>query len=117
MDNTTEEKNTQPWPCTSDEACCCDPVAEQAPVTVDMIEEAYNRLEELVNQCKTPVILHIKIEKGESVNSRTSTCKAVTKMAGAKSTEMACGSWLLGSLRNLFLRQSRNYFFGSEACF
>lgn len=84
MDNTTEEKNTQPWPCTSDEACCCDPVAEQAPVTVDMIEEAYNRLEELVNQCKTPVILHIKIEKGESVNSRTSTCKAVTKMAGAK---------------------------------
>lgn len=102
MDNTTEEKNTQPWPCTSDEACCCDPVAEQAPVTVDMIEEAYNRLEELVNQCKTPVILHIKIEKGESVNSRTSTCKAVTKIAGAKSTE-----WLA----------ARGYLEASGICF
>ena len=99
MDN-TEEDNTQN--CTPDEACCYDPAAEQTPVTVDMIEEAYNLLEELVNQCKTPVILHIKIEKGESVNSRTSTCKAVTKMAGAKSTE-----WLA----------ARGYLEASGTCF
>lgn len=87
---------------TTPEEGCCNTAAEQAPVTVDMIEEAYNRLEELVNQCKTPVILHIKIEKGESVNSRTSTCKAVTKMAGAKSTE-----WLA----------ARGYLEASGICF
>ena len=99
MDN-TEEDNTQN--CTPDEACCCDPAAEQTPVTVDMIEEAYNLLEELVNQCKTPVLLHIKIEKGKSVNSRTSTCKAVTEMTGAKSTE-----WLA----------ARGYLAASGTCF
>lgn len=99
MDN-TEEDNTQN--CTPDEACCCDPAAEQTPVTVDMIEEAYNLLEELVNQCKTPVLLHIKIEKGKSVNSRTSTCKAVTEMIGAKSTE-----WLA----------ARGYLAASGTCF
>lgn len=43
MDN-TEEDNTQN--CTPDEACCCDPAAEQTPVTVDMIEKVYDLLEE-----------------------------------------------------------------------
>ena len=99
MDN-TEEDNTQN--CTPDEACCCDPAAEQTPVTVDMIEKVYDLLEELVNQCKTPVLLHIKIEKGNGVNSRTSTCKAVTEMIGAKSTE-----WLA----------ARGYLAASGTCF
>ena len=99
MDN-TEEDNTQN--CTPDEACCCDPAAEQTPVTVDMIEKVYDLLEELVNQCKTPVLLHIKIEKGKGVNSRTSTCKAVTEMIGAKSTE-----WLA----------ARGYLAASGTCF
>lgn len=101
MDNTnTEENNAQP--CTPDEACCCDTAAEQAPVTVEMIEEAYNRLEELVNQCKTPVLLHIKIDKGERVNSRTSTCKAVTGMAGAQSTEWLAARVYLAASGNCF---------------
>ncbi len=97
MDNTnTEENNAQP--CTPDEACCCDPAAEQAPVTVEMIEEAYNRLEELVNQCKTPVLLHIMIDKGERVISRTSSCKAVTGMGVAQSTKwLAARGYLVAS--------------------
>lgn len=99
MDN-TEEDNTQN--CTPDEACCCDPAAEQTPVTVDMIEKVYDLLEELVNQCKTPVLLHIKIEKDKGVNSRTSTCKAVTEMTGVKSTE-----WLA----------ARGYLAASGTCF
>ena len=93
----TEEKNTQN--CTPEEACCN--TTEQAP-TVEMIEEAYNRLEEMVNQCKTPVLLHIKIEKGERVNSRTSTCKAVTEMAGAQSTEWLAARGYLAASGNCF---------------
>lgn len=85
MDNTnTEEKNAQP--CTPDEACCCDTAAEQAPVTAEMIEEAYNRLEELVNHSKTPVILHLlmKDEDTGNMKSRISTCKTVTKASGSE---------------------------------
>lgn len=36
---------------------------EQAPVTVEMIEEAFERLRNMVNQRKTPVLLHMLIEK------------------------------------------------------
>lgn len=92
-----EKENTKTS--TPEEACCN--TTEQAP-TVEMIEEAYNRLEEMVNQCKTPVLLHIKIEKGERVNSRTSTCKAVTEMACPRGTE-----WLA----------ARGYLAASGTCF
>lgn len=98
----TMQREKEDTKTTAPEEGCRNTAAEQAPVTVEMIKEAYDRLEELVNQCKTPVILHIKIEKGESVNSRTSTCKAVTKMAGAKSTE-----WLA----------ARGYLEASGTCF
>lgn len=84
---------------TPEEACCN--TTEQAP-TVAMIEEAYNRLEEMVNQCKTPVLLHIKIEKGERVNSRTATCKAVTERPGPNGTK-----WLA----------ARGYLAASGTCF
>lgn len=95
-----EKENTKTS--TPEEACCCDPAPASEPVTVEMIEEAYNRLEELVNQCKTPVLLHIKIEKGERVNSRTSTCKAVTEMAGAQSTEWLAARGYLAASGNCF---------------
>lgn len=98
MDNTKkEEKN-----CTPDEACCCDAVAEQAPVTVEMIEEAYEQLQNMVNQCQTPVLLHILVDKGDRVNTKTSTCEAVTKMPDAKGTE-----WLA----------ARGYLAASGTCF
>jgi len=87
---------------TTPEEGCCNTAAEQAPVTVEMIEEAYNRLEEMVNQCKTPVLLHIKIEKGGVVNSRTATCAAVTEMPCPKGTE-----WLA----------ARGYLAASGTCF
>lgn len=93
-----EKENTKTS--TPEEACCCN-TTEQAP-TVAMIEEAYNRLEEMVNQCKTPVLLHIKIEKDEEVKSRTATCKAVTEMPGPKGTE-----WLA----------ARGYLAASGTCF
>lgn len=99
MDNTTEEKNAQN--CTPDEACN-NPTAEQAPVTVEMIEEAYDRLSDMVSRCQSPVLLHILIEKGNRVDGKNSTCKAVTEMPGAKGTE-----WLA----------ARGYLFASGNCF
>ena len=95
-----EKENTKTS--TPDEACCCDPAPASEPVTVEMIEEAYNRLEEMVNQCKTPVLLHIKIEKDERVNSKTATCKAVTEMPCPKGTK-----WLA----------ARGYLAASGTCF
>lgn len=100
MDNTTEEKNTQN--CTPDEACCCDPAPEQAPVTVEMIEEAFERLNNMVNRCQTPVLLHMLIEKGDRVRGKNATCAAVTEMPGAKGTE-----WLA----------ARGYLFAAGTCF
>ena len=85
---------------TPEEACCCN-TTEQAP-TVEMIEEAYNRLEEMVNQCKTPVLLHIKIEKGGVVNSRTATCAAVTEMPCPKGTEWLAARGYLAASGNCF---------------
>lgn len=93
-----EKENTKP--CTPEEGCCSN-TTEQAP-TVEMIEEAYNRLEELVTQCKTPVLMHISIEKGEKVSSRSTTCKAVTEMPGSRGTE-----WLA----------ARGYLTASGTCF
>lgn len=99
MDN-TEEKNTQN--CTPDEACCCDPAPEQAPVTVEMIEEAFERLRNMVNQCKTPILLHMLIEKEGRVSGESATCEAVVDMSGPKGTE-----WLA----------ARGYIFASGDCF
>lgn len=99
MDN-TEEKNTQN--CTPDEACCCDPAPEQAPVTVEMIEEAYSHLSDMVTRCQTPVLLHILVEHGDRVNSKSATCEAVTEMSGPTCTE-----WLA----------ARGYLFASATCF
>lgn len=100
MDNTTEEKNTQP--CTPDEACCCDTADGQSPVTVEMIEEAFEHLRNLVNRCQTPVLLHMLIEKGGRVHGKNATCAAVTEMSGPKSTE-----WLA----------ARGYLFAAGTCF
>lgn len=85
MDNTTEEKNTQP--CTPDEACCCDTTTEQAPVTVEMIEEAFEHLKNMVNRCQTPVLVNVLIEKGDRVDGASATCEAVVDMSGPKGTE------------------------------
>lgn len=101
MDNTTnEEKNTQT--CTPDEACCCDPAPEQAPVTVEMIEEAFERLRIMVNQCKTPILLHMLIDKGDRVDSKNATCKSAMEISGPRSIE-----WYA----------ARGYLFASGACF
>ena len=99
MDN-TKEKNTQP--CTPDEACCCDTAAEQAPVTVEMIEEAFDHLRTMVNQCQTPVLVHMSIDKGDRVNNKTATCDAVVEMSGSKGAE-----WLA----------ARGYLFAAGTCF
>lgn len=99
MDN-TEEKNTQN--CTPGEAYCCDPAPEQAPVTVEMIEEAFERLRNMVNQCKTPVLLHMLIEKEGRVSGECGTCEAVVDMSGPKGTE-----WIA----------ARGYLFASVTCF
>lgn len=71
-----ETKTTTP-----DEAYCWDPAPEQAPVTLEMIHEAYDRLEELVSQCKTPVLLCMITKKNESkIEHRFSTNDSVSKI-------------------------------------
>lgn len=99
MDNTKEEeKNGAP-----DEACCCDhAAADAAPVTVEMIEEAFERLRNMVNECQTPVLLHMLIDKGDSVSGKNATCDAVTKMPGTKGM-----AWLA----------ARGYLVASGTCF
>lgn len=65
---------------TPDEACN-NVTAEQAPVTLEMIQEAYDRLEELINQCKTPVLLCMITKKNESkIEHRFSTNDSVSKI-------------------------------------
>lgn len=81
MDNTTEDNHTQNG--TPEEGCCCD-TAEQAPVTVEMIEEAFEYLNNMVNRCQTPVLAHILIEKGDRVDGKSTTCEAVVEMSGPK---------------------------------
>lgn len=78
MDN-TEEKNTQN--CTPEEGCC-NPSAKQAP-TVEMIKEAYDRLEDLVKQCETPVLLcMLTAEKNGNIEYRNSANNSVSEIAG-----------------------------------
>lgn len=100
--NEMAEKMRGEQPCTPDEACCCDPAPEQAPVTVEMIEEAFDRLRIMVNQCKTPMLLHMLIDKGDRVDSKNATCKSVMEMSGPRSIE-----WYA----------ARGYLFASGACF
>lgn len=77
-----EKEDTKPTK--PDEACCYDPAPEQAPVTVEMIQEAYDRLEELVNQCKTPVLLCMLAENDLGANHKITTNDSVTKAPGNK---------------------------------
>lgn len=84
------------------EVCGYDPAPEQAPVTVEMIEEAFEHLKNMVNRCQTPVLLHMLIDKGERVSGKNATCAAVTEMPGAKGTE-----WLA----------ARGYLFAAGTCF
>lgn len=56
---------------------------EEAP-TVAMIEEAYDRLEELVNQCETPVLMTMIFRKDGKTNQRISTNDSVSGMAGSE---------------------------------
>lgn len=80
---------------TPDSACCCNAAvdAEQASITIEMIEEAYDHLRDMVNQCQFPVMLHMLIDKGRYVNQKNSTCDAVTKMSGRDAVKWiaACG--------------------------
>jgi hypothetical protein len=102
MDNTTEDNQTQNG---TPEEGCCNTAAEQAPVTVEMIEEAFEHLKNMVNRCQTPVLAHILIDKGDRVRGKNATCAAVTEMLGAKGTE-----WLAahcGHARNRRLRVQR----------
>lgn len=92
-----DTKTTKP-----DEACCCDPAPEQAPVTVEMIQEAYERLEELVNQCKTPALLCMLIDSDLGINHKISTNDSVIKAPGDKGIK-----W----------NAARGFLFASNTCF
>lgn len=66
---------------TAPEEGCCNPATESAP-TVEMIKEAYDRLEELVNQCETPVLLCMIVkENDENTEYRNSSSKSISKVA------------------------------------
>lgn len=64
MDNTTEEKNTQP--CTPDEACCCDASASApAPSTREEISAALDNLVDLIKRYNGRVIVSAFLEDTE----------------------------------------------------
>lgn len=66
---------------TAPEEGCCNPATEPAP-TVEMIKEAYDRLEELVNQCETPVLLCMIVkENDDNTEYRNSSSKSISKVA------------------------------------
>lgn len=97
--DTTKEKNEKRMP---NEVCGCDTDAGQAPVTVKMIEEAFEHLRNMVNRCQTPVLASILIDKGDYVDGASATCEAVVDMSGPKGTE-----WLA----------ARGYLFAAGTCF
>lgn len=67
---------------TAPEEGCCNPATEPAP-TVEMIKEAYDRLEELVYQCETPVLLCMLTQENDGkIEHRNSTNNSVSKMTG-----------------------------------
>lgn len=66
---------------TAPEEGCCNPATESAP-TVEMIKEAYDRLEELVNQCETPVLLCMIVKENDcNTEYRNSSSKSISKVA------------------------------------
>lgn len=91
-----DTKTTKP-----DEVCYDKSAAEKTPVTVKMIQEAYDRLAELVNQCKTPVLLCMLAENDLEVNHRTTTNDSVIKAPGNKGIK-----W----------NAARGFLFASELC-
>ena len=77
-----EEIEKEDTKTTAPEEGCCNPVTEPAS-TLEMIKEAYDRLEELVVQCNTPVLLCMLTgEKGGKIEHRNSTNNSVSKMTG-----------------------------------
>lgn len=92
-----DTKTTKP-----DEACCCDPAPEQAPVTAEMIEEAFERLRNMVNQCKAPALLCMLIDSDLGINHRVSTNDSVTEAPGNKGIK-----W----------NAARGFLFASNTCF
>ena len=76
-----EKEDTKTTP---DEVCYDKSAAEKTPVTVKMIQEAYDRLEELVNQCKTPVLLCMLAQNDLGANYKITTNDSVTKAPGNK---------------------------------
>lgn len=77
-----EEIEKEDTKTTAPEEGCCNPVTEPAS-TLEMIKEAYDRLEELVVRCNTPVLLCMFTrEKGGKIEHRNSTNNSVSKMTG-----------------------------------
>lgn len=77
-----EEIEKEDTKTTAPEEGCCNPVTEPAS-TLEMIKEAYDRLEELVVRCNTPVLLCMLTgEKGGKIEHRNSTNNSVSKMTG-----------------------------------
>ena len=77
-----EEIEKEDTKTTAPEEGCCNPVTEPAS-TLEMIKEAYDRLEELVVRCITPVLLCMLTgEKGGKIEHRNSTNNSVSKMTG-----------------------------------
>lgn len=79
-----------------------NPAPSSEPVTVEMIEEAFEHLRNMVSQCQTPVLVNMLIEKGDRVNHKSATCDAVMKMPGAKGAR-----WLA----------ARGYLMAAGTCF
>lgn len=77
------QKEKEDTKTTTPEEGCCNTAAEQAPVTVEMIKEAYDRLEELVKQCNTPVLVcMLAKENDDNIEYRNSANNSVSKVAG-----------------------------------
>lgn len=76
-----EEIEKEDTKTTAPEEGCCNPVTEPAS-TLEMIKEAYDRLEELVVQCNTPVLLCMLTEENDgNAEYRNSSSNSVSKVA------------------------------------
>ena len=77
----TMQREKEDTKTTAPEEGCCNPATESAP-TVEMIKEAYDRLEELVNQCETPVLLCMIVKENDcNTEYRNSSSKSISKVA------------------------------------
>ena len=103
----TMQREKEDTKTTTPEEGCCNTAAEQAPVTVEMIKEAYDRLEELVKQCNTPVLLcMLTEEKGGKIEHRNSTNNSVSKMTAEEGIGWNAARGFFVCLRNLLFRCS-----------